>query len=115
MPSSLPISGRGERDVAAVQEGDGDADENHQHHDIAMAGGLFERLSVSSHHSAKEPSSCRQTGGRQRWPVGRAAHHRLFIDRDAQPRPGGYRDMAIGIGKHRRIGDDNPAGRWLWL
>ena len=61
---------RGERDVAAIQEGDGDTDENHHHHHIAMTGGFFGKRSLlyfmSSHHSAKEPSSCRQTGGRQR-------------------------------------------------
>ena len=37
----LAHQGRGQGDVAAVQEGDGDADKNHQHHNAAMPGRLF--------------------------------------------------------------------------
>jgi len=52
----LAHHGRGERDIAAIQEGDRDTDENHHHHDIAMTGGLFGKRSYLCHLTTPQKS-----------------------------------------------------------
>ena len=65
--------------------------------------------STRHHHSAKEPSACRQTGLRQAWPVRSAA--RTASSSTVTPRPGRGRRRGVAVDEPERLRVDQVDSR----
>ena len=69
--------------------------DRHQRVGMPASGVLGRNVSHPVHHSAKEPSGCRQIGPRQAWPRLSAARTACLVDLDAQARAGQPLDVPV--------------------